>query len=77
MTGKKTLCKRRDLKRFGFIVGCYPMGRGQGLLPVRDRAKVLCHAAAEGWKVDPLAGVGHDYNFDADLCVVWKERGKW
>ena len=77
MTGKKTLCKRRDLKHFGFIVGYYPMGRGQGLLPVRDRAKVLCHAAAEGWKVDPLAGVGHDYNFDADLCVVWKERGKW
>ena len=47
-------CGKRELKKYGFIVGCYPMGKGQGLLPVRDRAKILSRASLAGWKVDPL-----------------------
>lgn len=70
---KVKFCGKRELKKYGFIVGCYPMGKGQGLLPVQNRAKVLCRTSAEGWKIDPLAGVGHDRNFDADICVVYME----
>ena len=70
---KVKFCGKRELKRLGFIVCCYPMGKGQGLLPVRDRDKILSRALLAGWNVDPLAGVGHDRNFDADICVVYME----
>lgn len=74
MSKSKTVyCGKRELKRLGFIVGCYPMGKGQGLLPVRDRDKILSRTSLAGWKVEPLAGVWHDRNFDADICVVYME----
>lgn len=65
--------KSRELRRLGLIVGCYPMGRGEGLVPDASRKAVLAKAEAEGWQCDPCP-CGHDYNFHAAMYRLSRHK---
>ena len=58
---------RKELKSWGAVIPGYPIGRGEALVKTSSREVVLHNAEDAGFKMTPLVGVGHDYNFGGDL----------
>lgn len=63
----------KQVRAFGAIRGCYPMGKGVGLVKDEKTDAVKAKANAEGYTMKPLIGCGRDYNFGGSLYTFCKQ----
>lgn len=61
------------IRSIGGVTSCYPMGKGQGLFRTKDVLDAKGKAFADGWRMERVPGVGHDYNFGGDIWTVKRD----
>ena len=66
---------RKMMRSWGAVIPGYPLGRGEALIRDGEVEKVKANAKADGFDVEPLRCVGHDYNYGGELFAFTKDGG--